>query len=93
MITAWLDHAGGLEGAQPALGRARHRAGRHDGSVEAEIVYGPHLPFAEWRRPLAICEQGSKSDQDQGKRLTEAGRTAGAARVDAYLSVFLNRRG
>ena len=90
MIGAWLDHVDGLNGAQPALSAALGiEPGDTMGSVEAEIVYGPHMPFAEWRETAAICAEGSKNDRDQGERLTSAASLAGAARVDIYRQVFL----
>ena len=93
MIMAWLDHVGGLDGAHPALSAAVgiEPADTMD-NVEAEIVYGPHLPFAEWRETAEICRQGSAGDRAQGDRLTGAAALTGAARVDAYLPVFLTAK-
>jgi ATP-dependent helicase/nuclease subunit A len=61
--------------------------------VEAEIVDGPFLPSSQWGSLAALCEESSASDRKQCERLRAAADAQGAARIEAYLSVFLNGDG
>jgi ATP-dependent helicase/nuclease subunit A len=91
-IKAWLDHAGSLDAAAIQLSSALGiKPGDTIESVEQEIVEGPHLPTGQWAPAADICARGSKTDKDQGMRLAEALAAAGAARVEAYFSVFLTK--
>lgn len=89
-IVAWLDHAGGLDAAAAQLSSALGlKASDTIDSIEREIVEGPHLPSTDWRSAADICSRGSTNDRKQAQYLADALAAAGAARVDAYLSVFL----
>ena len=93
-ITAWLAHAGGLDAAKDQLSEVLGIKGSDTlASVEAEIVDGPHLPVGQWTSAAAICAQSSKSDQNQGTRLSEAMASAGSTRVEAYIAVFFSGTG
>jgi len=88
-ILAWLSEAGGLE---PAFAKLSSALGVQSGdtiqSVEAEILDGPHFPSSQWAAAANVFATGSKNDQSQARRLADAARVAGAARLDAYLAVF-----
>ena len=89
-IKTWLDQAGSLDAARAALSASLGlKASDTIDSIEAESVGGPHLPHHQWATAAAVCSQSSKSDQAHGTRLTAALAAAGAARVDAYVSIFL----
>ncbi|TWC01003.1 DNA helicase/exodeoxyribonuclease V subunit A [Bradyrhizobium macuxiense] len=87
---AWTDTAGNAAAAaaqmSAALGVA---ADDRIEDVESEIVDGPHLRHTGWEGIAATLDTGAKSDKDQAARLREALVFTGAARVDAYLAVFL----
>lgn len=89
VITTWIEQAGGLDAALAQLS-AELGVGPNDtiASIEAEIVDGPHFPSAHWDGAAAICGTGSSSDQTQSRRLLEAVRCTGLARLEAYLEVF-----
>jgi ATP-dependent helicase/nuclease subunit A len=90
-ITASIEQAGGLDAAMAQLTAALDIVANDTVErVEAEIVGGTHLPFAQWAGVAGICAQGSSNDQRQGQRLTEAAAASGATRLDAYLSVFFS---
>ncbi len=91
-LTAWIEAAGGLDAALAQLSRTlgvEPEATRAE--IEQEIVASPLFPSSEWATVAALCEAGSTADQDQCKRLTLAAQASGAARLDAYLAVFLDR--
>jgi ATP-dependent helicase/nuclease subunit A len=89
-IKVWLDHAGGLDAAAAQLSSALG-LNPNDSieGVEKDIVEGPHLPSRQWASAADICSRGSKNDQKQGQYLAQAFAASGAARIDAYFSVFL----
>src|SRR6201747_205191 len=57
--------------------------------VERAIVDGPHLPQSRWQEIAGILDTGSKTDQEQARRLRDAMIFTGAAQVDEYFGVFL----
>src|SRR6195256_2238744 len=57
--------------------------------VERDIVDGPNLPRSRWQEIAGILETGSKTDQEQARRLRDALVFTGAAQVDEYFGVFL----
>src|SRR5712691_3482936 len=56
--------------------------------VEREITEGPLLPVSRWSAAAATLAQGSRSDQEQGRRLMAALAAEGSERAYAYLQVF-----
>src|SRR5215467_741318 len=57
--------------------------------VEKDTVDGPHFPLSHWADIVTVFEEGSKSDQEQAKRLSAALAASGDARFAHYFSVFL----
>lgn len=87
---AWTDQAGSAEAAATQMAAVLGvNASDRIEDVENEILDGPFLPRSRWDDIAFALEDGSKSDNDQGRRLREAKVFSGAAQVDAYLGVFL----
>ena len=89
-LRAWVDGSGGVDGAIAVL-CASLGIDVDDtlDRVEAEMTEGPLLPAASWAGVSAALAQGSKSDQEQARRIAGALAASGATRADAYLQVFL----
>jgi ATP-dependent helicase/nuclease subunit A len=91
-VTAWIVAAGGVPAALDGLSRALGVDPTDDlARIEAELVDGPDLPSTQWAAVAALCEEGSKNDNDRAGQLRAALASSGAARIDAYLLVFLNK--
>ncbi|HEY1545430.1 MAG TPA: double-strand break repair helicase AddA [Xanthobacteraceae bacterium] len=91
-VTAWITRAGGVGAAIDGLSRALGIDPIDTlERIEAELIDGPDLPFTQWAAVAALCEEGSKTDNDRGTQLRVALAASGAARIDAYLLVFLNK--
>ncbi|HWN48566.1 MAG TPA: double-strand break repair helicase AddA [Xanthobacteraceae bacterium] len=58
--------------------------------VEKDVIDGLYLPLLHWADVVAVFAEGSKNDQDQAKRLSAALAASGDARIDFYISIFLN---
>ena len=52
------------------------------------MTEGPLFPSSRWSAAAKILLQGSKSDQEQAARLTNALTTAGSERASIYLEIF-----
>jgi ATP-dependent helicase/nuclease subunit A len=88
-VTAWIDHAGGLDRATQNLARTLGIDPRDAmEEVNRDITDGPLLPSSAWFGAAAACQAGSSRDQEQAARLSAAAGANGSVRVDAYLSVF-----
>jgi ATP-dependent helicase/nuclease subunit A len=61
--------------------------------IEREIVESPLLPASEWTAVADIMATGSSQIQKRAEQLREAAALSGAARLRAYLSVFLTDGG
>src|SRR5262249_2462597 len=90
LVGAGIDHGGSLAAAIAGLcGGLAIGADETIERIESEITDGPHLPLSQWAAAATALAHGSRSDQDQSRRLLAALGAAGAQRVDSYLSVFL----
>ncbi len=85
---AWTDAAGAAAAAQVATALNVSADERLE-EVEREIVDGPYLKRSGWKELAAVLDTGSKSDQEQARRLRIARIAAGAEQVDKYLALFL----
>jgi ATP-dependent helicase/nuclease subunit A len=89
-VRAWIDHGGSITTAIAGLCGALGISGDETiERMESEITDGPQLPLSQWAAAATALARGSRSDQDQARRLLAALGAAGAQRVDNYLSVFL----
>ena len=85
---AWTDAAGAAAASQ-VCAALNVRADERLDEVEREIVDGPYLKRSGWAEAASVLDTGSKSDQEQAKRLRIARGAAGAEQVDKYLALFL----
>jgi ATP-dependent helicase/nuclease subunit A len=87
---AWTDAAGSADAAAAQISAALGvEPNERIEDVERAIVDGPNLPRSRWLEIASILDTGSKSDQEQARRLRDAMIFTGAARVDEYFGVFL----
>ncbi len=88
-MTAWRGHAGDVDRAIAQLSQALGLAPDDTvESTEAEFFSASHIPPSEWPAVIAALADGSKNDRDQSARFAKAQQSSGAARVDAYLTIF-----
>jgi ATP-dependent helicase/nuclease subunit A len=89
-VSAWITSAGCVDAAMAQLS-VELGIDAHDTltTVETQIVDGPILPSSQWAALAAQCKESSANDQKQCERLNTAAAASGAARIDAYLAVFL----
>jgi ATP-dependent helicase/nuclease subunit A len=93
-LTAWIEHAGGIEAAVAQLSTTLGIAPDDTlDRIDAEMINGSHLPMADWAAAAEQCDEGSSNDRDQCARLKEAITEAGEARIEAYLSIFFTGTG
>ncbi len=93
-IECWIAAAGSVAAAIAELASVLGVDPDDDlARVEAEMVEGPLLPSSAWQGVAALCREGSKSDQDQARRLSQAMVASGHARLTTYLDVFMTRDG
>jgi ATP-dependent helicase/nuclease subunit A len=91
-VTKWIVQAGGVKKAIADLSRALGVDPKDDlARIDAELVDGPILPSLDWAAVAAICDQGSVNDCKQAKLLRDAASASGAARLEAYQSIFLTQ--
>ena len=89
-VTAWVDRAGDVAKAIDELSRTLGIDPKIDlARLDHELIEGGELPSAQWAAVAALCAEGSKTDNDRAAQLRAAAAASGAARVAAYLSVFL----
>jgi ATP-dependent helicase/nuclease subunit A len=87
---AWTDAAGSAHAAATQISAALGvDPNDRIEDVERAIVDGPNLPRSRWQEIAGILDTGSKSDQEQARRLRDAMIFTGAAQVDEYFGVFL----
>jgi ATP-dependent helicase/nuclease subunit A len=87
---AWTDAAGSAHAAATQISAALGvDPDDRIEDVERDIVDGPNLPRSRWQEIAGILETGSKTDQEQARRLRDALVFTGAAQVDEYFGVFL----
>src|SRR6195952_5473137 len=87
---AWTDAAGSAHAAAAQISAALGvDPDDRIEDVERAIVDGPNLPRSRWQEIAGILDTGSKTDQEQARRLRDALVFTGAAQVDEYLGVFL----
>jgi ATP-dependent helicase/nuclease subunit A len=90
-LMSWIE--GGFERGVEQLSAALGvDAGDDLARVENDIVDGPHLPLSHWPDIMAAFEEGSKSDQDQARRLSAAVAASGETRTSHYLGLFLTAK-
>jgi len=88
-VRAWIDHGGSVDAAVGQLWRTRGiNADDTLDRVEAEMTEGPVFPCSRWSAAATTLLQGSKSDQEQAARLTNALATTGSERAGIYLGIF-----
>ncbi len=91
-VEAWLNSAGGLNGAAMQLSRALNIA--VDDSAEAISVdfFGKSLiAQSEWASIAAIGSAGKKTDRDQGDRFAALPSLTGARQIDRYIEIFCTK--
>jgi ATP-dependent helicase/nuclease subunit A len=90
-VTAWLDSAGGIAGAERELSQALgiDPADTVE-EIDREIVDGPIFPMSAWAAAADICNASTSRDQEQCRRLTEAAQAEGAERIEKYFQVFID---
>src|SRR3954454_19652682 len=87
---AWTDAAGSAHAAAAQISAALGvDPNDRIEDVERAIVDGPNLPRSRWQEISGILDTGSKTDQEQARRLRDALVFTGAAQVDEYFGVFL----
>jgi len=87
-LIAWIE--GGIDRAIAQLSALLGIDPNDDlASVDHDIVDGPHLPSSHWADVVAVFDEGSKNDQAQARRLSQALAESGEARLDSYFSIFL----
>jgi ATP-dependent helicase/nuclease subunit A len=88
-LTAWIDHAGGIEAAVASLPDALGIDPTDSKDrIDAEIVEGPFLPFSQWSSVAAVLATGSANDKKLSTCLHRAATTAGDERIDKYRQFF-----
>src|SRR5580692_3628084 len=71
-LTAWLDHAGGIEAAIAELsGALGLRVGETTQSIEAMFFTEALIAAAQWPAVSAALAQGGKNDIDQSRRFAQ----------------------
>ena len=89
-VARWLARSGSVAKAIDDLSRALGVDPKETlESLDRQLVEGTGLPSSQWGAVAAQCEEGSKTDGDRGAQLRAALAASGAARIEAYLSVFL----
>ena len=89
VVRAWIDHGGSVDAAVAVLCETLGISSDDTlERVESEMIEGPLLPFSRWAAAAQTLMQGSKSDQEQARRLIDALATAGSERVGIYLQLF-----
>src|SRR3954462_10323183 len=86
---AWTDAAGSAHAAATQISAALGvDPDDRIEDVERAIVDGPNLPRSRWQEIASVLDTGSKTDQEQVRRLRDALVFTGAAQVDEYFGVF-----
>ncbi|HLH87744.1 MAG TPA: double-strand break repair helicase AddA [Xanthobacteraceae bacterium] len=89
-VTTWIARAGGVAKAIDELSRTLGIDPKLDlAALDHELLDGGEMPSAQWTAIAALCEEGSKTDNERGAQLRAAFAAGGATRVAEYLSVFL----
>src|SRR5439155_4130191 len=92
-LIPWIERAGGLEAAVAELSAMLGIApGESLEEIERAMVEGPVLPPAQWLPVAELLAAGTRADCERAKHLRAADETTGAARLQAYLSVFFTDR-
>jgi ATP-dependent helicase/nuclease subunit A len=89
VVRAWIDHGGSVDAAVALLCETLGISSDDTlEQIESEMTEGPLFPSSRWSAAAKILLQGSKSDQEQAARLTNALATAGSERASTYLGIF-----
>jgi ATP-dependent helicase/nuclease subunit A len=88
-VRAWIDHGGSVEQAVAVLcGTLGVAGGDTIEHIEQEMTEGELLPASRWRAAAQTLTLGSKSDQDQARRLAAALAAPRSERASIYLQLF-----
>jgi ATP-dependent helicase/nuclease subunit A len=94
LLTAWIERAGSIAAAVAELCAILGVSPADSADdIDAQLTQSPHLPATEWPAIARILAEGSATDSEQAERLNLAAAATGEARIDAYLTVFLNGDG
>src|SRR5207302_962003 len=73
LVSAFLEHGGGIEGAIAALCSTFAIGVEHTVEhIDHETTEGPIMPSSRWQSVGQILAQGSSQDQEQGAKLEAA---------------------
>ena len=90
---AWADQPGGTDAALAQLAATLNvQLDERLEDLERAIVDGPLLPRAQWKPTAALLDTGSRTDQEQARRLSLAADASGSAQLEAYLTLFLTEK-
>jgi ATP-dependent helicase/nuclease subunit A len=93
-LTGWIARAGSIEAAAAQLSAALSLAPNQTvEAIELELFSGALVSPAEWPIVAAALAQGSDNDRRLGARFRRLAATAGAERIEAYLSILLTEKG
>ena len=89
VVRGWIQHGGNVDAAVAVLCGTLGISGDDTiERVENAMTDGPLFPFSCWSAAAKTLAQGSKSDQEQARRLADAIATAGSERANSYLQFF-----
>jgi ATP-dependent helicase/nuclease subunit A len=93
-IMAWLDRAGGIDGAMAELSQSLGIGAQETiESVQHDLFETSVLAASEWSALMAALARGSKTDKDQAERIEAMRTSTGQERYIALLSVFCTADG
>ena len=89
VVRAWIDRGGSVDAAVAMLcGTLGICTDDTIERIESEMAEGPLLPFTRWSAAARTLAQGSRSDQEQARRLMDALAASGSERAGTYLQFF-----
>ena len=93
-LMAWIDRAGGIDGAIAELSNTLGLAPNETTStIEAEFFADALIAPAQWPAVVAALAQGGKSDIEQSNRFGQLETLSGAERLKTYCSIFCTIKG
>ncbi len=91
-LGAWLESAGGLNGAAAQLSRALNiAADDNEQKIAGEFFSKSHISQSEWSAIAAIGAAGKKTDRDQAERFASLATLAGTQQIDRYIDIFCTK--
>ncbi len=92
LVEAWLESAGGLDGAKAQLSRALNIAvDDNDEKISADFFGKSSIPQSEWATIVAIGAAGKKTDREQSERFASLASLDGARQIDRYIEIFCTK--